>query len=307
MVGAMHHLRDILIFANPISGQGRGVAIAKSIARAASAAGHRVRCFTEHPAGTPEETLPAGGQGVVIAIGGDGTLRAVTDRLLATSAPELPPVIVVPLGTANLVARHLHCHWPEHEIGLAVVRAIHANRRRHLDLSSVNGHAMLAVAGVGFDAQVVHELAARRRGPISYAHYLLPTLRSLAQYSFAPLSVMLDGREILHATPAIAFVGNIAEYGAGFSVTPKAKSDDGLLDLCLLPCRSWRDIFELGVLCGLHHQVSHERAIYQRGRHIEITSPRPVPLQIDGDESGFTPVTIDLLPRRLTFIVPPKA
>lgn len=300
-------MRDIVIFANPISGMGRGVNIADAVAAAAQSAGHCVKQFLALPTTAPDDLLPTSEDGIVIAIGGDGTLRSVTDRLLAASSAgrAIPSVITIPLGTANLVATHLRSMWNEGRIGEDILRAIDANQRKRMDISTLNGQAMLAVAGVGFDAQVVHDLCAHRRGPITYADYLLPTLRSIATYQFPAISISIDSRAVIDDIPAIAFVGNIPEYGAGFSVTPMARADDGLLDVCVLPCRGWQDLFELGVLCGSQLQINHERAIYRRGKQVRISSAGRVPVQIDGEESGFTPAAIDLLPRQLTFIVPP--
>lgn len=300
----MAHRFDLLIFANPISGMGRGIALAQQLTQAARAAHHRVHLYERHPQGAPDAIFSP--QSVIVAIGGDGTLRSVADRLLAATpaARPLAPIVTIPLGTANLVATHLGGKWRHDQIGTQVLHAIQHGRRRHLDVARANGQAMLAIGGVGFDAQVVHDLAARRRGPISYADYLLPTLRSITGYRFPPLNVVVDGQTALEDTPAIAFVGNIPEYGAGFSVTPTARSDDRLLDVCILPCKSWRELFELGFICATGQQPNHERAIYRRGRHVKITSLQQVPVQIDGDAGGFTPATFDLLDRQLTFILP---
>ena len=283
---------------------GRGLRIAAELVAAASAAGMRATACTQHPSTLPAELLASASD--VVIVGGDGTLRCVVDRLieLCPQPKALPEVALVPLGTANLMAHHLGCMWTGKPIGPQVVRAITSGRRRRIDLATANGQVMLSVAGAGFDAKVVHELAAVRKGPITYADYILPIVRSLLGYKFAPLSVALDGRSVLTNTPAIAFIGNIREYGTGFSVTPAARSDDGLLDVCILPCASWQQVIELGILCGSQLQVSSERSIYRRAKKVEITSPLQVPVQVDGDAAGFTPLAVDLLPRQLTFIVP---
>ncbi len=300
--------RDILVFGNPVSGLGQGLKIAGSLVEALTAAGNRTRVHMEHPASVTDDMIPASADALAIAIGGDGTLRSVVDRLLqfGSSGRPLPQLLTVPLGTANLVANHLCCMWHSSRRTQEILHAISAQHVRKLDVGIANGRAMLAITGVGFDARVVHELAARRRGPITYADYLLPTMRSLAGYKFHRISVSVDGAELISGQPGIAFIGNIAEYGAGFSVTPTARSDDGLLDVCVLPCRSWKELFELGCICGTGSHMSHDRVIYRRGKHVQIDAAEPVPVQVDGDESGFTPVTIDLLPQQLTFIVPPQ-
>lgn len=300
-------ISQILIFGNPISGMGRGLAIAQRLADAASSAGLDARLFLDHPSAVPSDWIPPGQDGAVIVIGGDGSLRCVVDRLLQAQIAELPQILLVPLGTANLMARHLGSRWRPDRIEQEVLKALRFGPRRKIDLALANGKAMLAVGGVGFDARVIHELSARRRGPITYADYLAPTLKSLAGYRFHPITVTVDGRPIWTGDPAILFAGNIPEYGAGFSVTPEARSDDGLLDLCLLPCRTWTDLFDLGVLCGSRQQAHSPKSIYLRGKHIHVASDQPLPVQVDGDAGGFTPVTFDLPERQLTFIVPARS
>lgn len=296
---------DILVFANPISGLGRGLSIAQSVTEAAQRSGFNARMYLEHPSLLPESWLPDDPAGVVIAIGGDGTLRGVVDRLLRSTGRPLPRILTIPLGTANLVATHLHSRWKRNHIERDVLHAIRHGNLRKLDIATANDHAMLAIGGVGFDAQVVHELSSHRRGPITYADYVLPAMRSIAGYRFHPITITADSQVVLRDTAAIAFVGNIPEYGAGFSVTPTARSDDGELDLCILPCTNWQDLLELGCICGTGQQVASQRAIYRRVKQVEISSDTPVPVQIDGDEGGFTPVVFSLLDRQLTFIVPP--
>lgn len=299
---------DILVFANPTSGVGRGLSIARSVTEAAQSMGYNARLYLEHPASLPEDWIPEDPASVAVVVGGDGTLRSVAQRLLRSASPTrpMPQMLTIPLGTANLVAKHLHSTWKHNQIAREVIHAIRAGQHRKLDIATANGEPMLAVGGVGFDAQVVHHLAFNRRGPITHADYVVPAAISLAGYRFHPLTVTIDSQVVLKDTQAIAFVGNIPEYGAGFAVTPTARSDDGELDVCILPCRNWQELFELGCICGTGQQVTSERVIYRRAKRVEISSGTPVPVQIDGDESGFTPVVFALLDQQLRFIVPPR-
>jgi diacylglycerol kinase (ATP) len=116
--------------------------------------------------------------------------------------------------------------------------------------------------------------------------------------------VNLDGEEIFPNEQALAFVGNLSEYGTGFPIVPYARADDGLLDVCVLPCRSREELVRLFLLAAVGEHVRVEGAVYRRGRHVRIESPVSVPVQVDGDTAGHTPVQIDLLPVQLPFIVP---
>ena len=208
------------------------------------------------------------------------------------------------MGTANLMGRHLGVRWTAATLVSSVVATVRQNRVRHLDAGVVNGRPFLLMVGVGLDAQVVHLLDHVRRGPIAYASYVVPTVLTLAAYRFPPLTVTVDGRTILTDTPAVAFVGNVSEYGTGLPILTHAVPDDGLLDVCVLPCRDLRELAEVLLLMTAGEHPLREGVVYTRGRRVRVTSAEPVAVQADGDAAGFTPVDIGVLPGRVPFLAP---
>ena len=84
----------------------------------------------------------------------------------------------------------------------------------------------------------------------------------------------------------------------------KAQPDDGLLDLCVVPCNSRADLIQMFLAASMGAHIGSEGVVYLKGKTVEITAPEAVPLQIDGDPAGTTPVKIDLLPVKIPFIVP---
>jgi diacylglycerol kinase (ATP) len=296
-------MQDVLVFANPISGRGRGRDIAARLEHRLRADGYQPRMFLQHASKLPVEAL-ANRPRAVVVIGGDGTLRTVAERLVA-NGNEPPPLLPVGLGTANLMARHLGLRWTDESMEETVSAAIARLQILPFDAGRANGKLFLLMVGVGFDAHIVHELDRLRKGPISLINYFEPAARALSGYRFQSLRVSVDGKEAWRRQPGLAFVGNIKEYGTMFPVIPHARPDDGLLDACLLPCADPVDLIKLFLHAAAGEHVMAEGAVYVRGKHIRIESEEPVPVQIDGDPGGYTPVEIDLLPFRLPFIVPP--
>ncbi len=299
-------MEEILIFANPIAGRGLGVVIARRLEHRLVADGYRVRVLLDRPDQLDSCHLVGEGEDAAraaIVIGGDGTLRSVTQRLIDSNAGAPPPLLPIPLGTANLMGQHLGARWDLANIASEVSMAVRNRRVVHLDAGRANHRIFLLMVGIGFDAQVVHELDRVRDGPIQLASYLLPMVSAVSTYDYPAISVTVDERRIFSDEPAVAFIGNVAEYGVGFPVLPLARSDDGLLDICILPCRSRADLFNWALLAAAGEHLQAEGAIYQRGRHVHVTSESPLPAQMDGDPGGHTPVTIDLLPFKLPFIV----
>ena len=300
----------VLIFANPIAGRGLGEAIAYRVREGLAAGGYDARMWLLPPTELTAGDLPTGVTAAV-AIGGDGTIRGVAERLyhLATAAGrEPPPLLVVPLGTANLLGQHLGIDWDDDHLEAQVLEAVRFGRVVRIDAARANGSLFLLMAGVGFDAAVVHELTRVRRGPISYASYLAPTARIAAGYAFPPVRVQVDGRWVFGPEPGVVFVGNVPEYGTGFPMLPHARPDDGLLDVCAMPCASLPDAVRMFLLAAAGEHLQEEGVVYLKGKHIRVDAPdRPagVPVQIDGDVAGHTPLEVDLLPARLGLIVPP--
>jgi diacylglycerol kinase (ATP) len=292
---------QIMVFANPIAGRGVGAKIAAELKRQFSREGLRVRTFLDKPSDWRDEDLCSPARAAIV-IGGDGTLRGVAERLL--KAGSVPPLLPVPLGTANLMGRHLGIRWNLPTVARQVSRAVGAGKIRQLDAGRANDQLFLLRAGIGFDAQVVYHLDRLRRGPIQVWDYALPAALSLLSPPVWPLRVSLDGQEIFPEQSGLAFVGNLSEYGTGFPVLPYAKADDGLLDVCVLPCKSHVDLVRLFLLAAAGEHVQSEGVVYQRGKHVQIDSPGQVMVQVDGDPAGHTPVRIDLLPTQLPFIVP---
>jgi diacylglycerol kinase family enzyme len=196
--------------------------------------------------------------------------------------------------------QHLHLDWDAAEID----RAIDQRRVVHLDAARANGQLFLLIAGVGIDGAIVHALDRIRSGPINKLSYFLPAALALKDYTFPAMSVELDGKQIFAHAPALTFVGNVPEYGTGFPILPDAQSDDGLLDVCVLPCKSPQKLIEIALraVAGEHTQM--RGVVCGKGKHVRVQTEAPVPVQLDGDPGGHTPLEIELLPHRLPFIVP---
>jgi diacylglycerol kinase family enzyme len=292
----------ILIFANPIAGRGRGRIVAGRLERDLRGAGYLVRVFLDRPADIPPKSLD-GPASAAIAIGGDGTLRAVVE-LLFKQGENCPPMLPVPMGTANLMGRHLGVRWSPRTLGPAVLATIRRRKIIQFDAAQANGKLFLLMAGVGIDGQVVHLLDRMRTGPIDLTSYVLPAAFTLAGYAFPALTVSVDGKTIAKNIPAVAFIGNVKEYGTGFPILTEARPDDGLLDVCVIPCRNRRELAEILLLVATGEHARREGVIYLKGRHVHVDSAAPVPVQVDGDSAGHTPLEIDLLPKRVPFLVP---
>lgn len=293
--------RRILIFANPISGSGRGRVVAGQLKAALQEAKFEADVYFDRPATIDAAGLPQAE--AALCVGGDGTLRAVVE-MYAGATRRPPPLLPIPMGTANLLGRHFGVNWSSAELTAGVLATVRRAKTVQFDAATANGHRFMLMAGIGLDAHVVHLLDEARTGPISYASYLMPAAMTLLNYRFPPLSIQVDGTRVFDGHGGIAFIGNVREYGTGFPILVDARPDDGLLDVCILPCNDWRDLAALLLSVGTGDHPRREGVIYTRGREVRVLSTEPVPVQLDGDSAGFTPLSIQIVPGGVSFLLP---
>lgn len=309
-------MRRVLIFGNPIAGRGRGAALAAELERELRFRGYDSQLILSQP-DRQDHGFDSREVVAAVVIGGDGTLRAVADLAISSAmggsgltgavqgSDLIPyPLLIVPMGTANLMGKHLGIAWSKSDPATAIARALERPKLVHLDVARTPTGILLLVAGVGYDAAVVHELARIRKGAITMATYLGPMLRTFLNYDFPPLTITADSRHVFGPAPAIAVIGNVPEYGTGFPLLPLARPDDQMLDLCVMPCSSRSGLIRLFLAAAAGQHLDEEGVIYTKAKTIQVDSPSQVPVEVDGEPAAFTPLEIDLLPGRIPFIVP---
>ena len=305
-------MERVLVFANPIAGRGRGRQIASRLTKALRARGYEAELFLGRAGSAHVEACERPVRAAIV-IGGDGTLRTVAqwaiDHAQAGPGAEscVPyPLLIVPMGTANLMGQNLGINWDDQRLEAQVIEALEQGRVVQRDVARTAGGIFLLVAGVGFDAWVVHELDRLRTGPIRMTDYVRPAIKAATVYQFPELEVFVDDQRVFGRSPGLAIIGNVAEYGTGFPILPDARADDQLLDVCVMPCLTRMDLVRLFLSAAAGEHLKQEGVVYVKGRRVRIESPQPVPVQVDGEPAGVTPVEIDLLPGRIGFIVPPR-
>jgi diacylglycerol kinase (ATP) len=232
-----------------------------------------------------------------VAVGGDGTVADVINEM-----PPGLPLAVLPAGNENLFARALGSPADAETLAAAIA----AGRTRRIDLGRAGRRLFSLMVGVGFDAQVAHRVARRRRGPESFRpvsrwRYLLPILGALRRLPPGPVEVQADG---VRTRGAHCLVFNLPTYACALPVAADARPDDGLLDWIVLeqPGRLALARYALAVLRSAH--LGRPDVRHGRARHLRIVGGPLVPVQLDGDPAGFTPVEIDVLADALAVIVP---
>jgi YegS/Rv2252/BmrU family lipid kinase len=289
--------------ANPAAGGGRDVAaIAARLRRSGLA--HDLACSDR--AGHAVELAAAAaraGARHFLAIGGDGTLHDLVNGVLGSGAVSAAEATfgLLPLGRGNDWAR---THGIPGRLDLAL-EVLSAGRTLEHDVGTVmpaDGRMryFINAAGVGFDAHVVRRTLGRRMGKLSY---LASLPASLLTYRAPELVVHAEGHHF--AGRAFMAFASINRYcGGGMLVAPSALCDDGLLDVMVLGEIS---LAELALNVGRLYDgtlPAHPKVRTFRTPVLEVSGPRPVEAEADGELIGTSPIRFGLLPRHIRVIVP---
>ena len=295
--------RRVLISVNPHAGAQNRQAVVAELAKQLIARGFEPTMFHEIDAVAEEaRRLQSAGQlRAIVAAGGDGTIRLVAER-----TPPGTPLLVLPLGTENLLARYLELNADPAQL----TRIISEGLTVSFDAGSANGRLFSLMAGCGFDAEVVHRLHRSRQGHIHHLSYAKPILDAIRKYDYPELRVYYapadapDGGELnCELAARWVFVVNLPRYAGGLNFAPQASGTDGLLDLCTFKEGSlWYGLVYLGgVMLGQHEGMQDFTRV--QTRRLRVEAAEHVPYQLDGDPGGELPVEIGIEPRRLTLLV----
>ncbi len=222
--------------------------------------------------GQAEAALAAGAE-LVIACGGDGTVRACVEALAGSDAA----LAVIPAGTGNLLARNLGIPDDTKE---ALEIALGSGRRT-LDVGICNGERFAIMGGVGLDAAIMHDTGREMKQRFGVAAYVLTTLRHLRDERF-PSHVRADG-ELVHLGPTTTvLVGNLGQIQAGLDIFPDSSPTDGALDGLVARPRTLREWLAAG--WALIWGTETEPVQRFSGREVVIDLVRPTPYELDGEE-----------------------
>lgn len=243
------------------------------------------------------------GADVVIAAGGDGTVRAVAEALRDSGVS----LALVPSGTGNLLARNLDL--PLANLDASITTAF-TGADRVIDLGLVeitraNGdseeHAFLVMAGLGLDAKMIKNTNSKLKKAVGWLAYIDGITRSLPELKPVRLAYRLDNGPEKSMSVHTIIVGNCGLLPGGLLLMPDAKPDDGILDIAALRPRGpfgwakvWRKVaWENGVLrkSALGRRIIDlsrdvKDVTYLTGTSLRMTVETPQEFQLDGDEFG---------------------
>lgn len=238
------------------------------------------------------------GADVVIAVGGDGTVRTVASALSGTGHA----LGIIPIGTGNLFARNMGIPVDDIDAALTVAtshgsRLVDVGRLTLLDDENADhGHAFLIIAGIGFDAVMIDDTDPELKKNISWLAYFVSGVKNLFAPKYKGDVTITSANGSTHTTHGLTFrtfmAGNCGQIPV-FSLMPDAVYDDGILDYEIIDTSGgligWANLFGdvlHQTITGKAQQspFSTNSTVDQiQGVSAEIKLEKPVLAQVDGD------------------------
>jgi undecaprenyl-diphosphatase len=215
-----------------------------------------------------------GGEKLVFAVGGDGTVRACAHDLARSGVP----LSIVPRGTANLFAKAIGAPVDLRQ----ALRAGFAGEERWVDMAFAGGgQPFVAMGGIGLDAAVVEATPRFFKEHLGWLGYAATSLGQVV-HPGTSMTVRLDGREPVVRRAYAVVVGNVGILPGGFTLLPGASIDDGLLDVGVLQPRGLAGWLSLARHVVAGTEVSGHFEHFQASK-VEICADEELPRQLDGD------------------------
>ena len=271
----------------------------------------------EDPGFAPARQAAEDGHDLIIAAGGDGTVRAVAAALRDTDAT----LAIIPVGTGNLLARNL-------TLPLDVPEAIEtafSGQDTDIDvctarLTHTSGESeeidFVVMAGIGIDAQMIVNTDDDLKKRIGVLAYGVAIAKSLRGGRRVRLTWTLDGAPARRTRVHSLIVGNCGDLVASVPLLPDAVANDGVFDVVALRPKGlpgWglivaQIITQMGrkVINRLRRRdedvaESSSELQYSSGTRLEVTLAHPEMFEVDGDEVGeVTDFTVTIDPGALT-------
>lgn len=246
-------------------------------------------------------TLAEGGESVVAAAGGDGTLMCAAQGIIGTGAA----LGILPCGTMNVFSRELGIGSRRFDTALSAMRG---EVRQEVDIFTVNGRPFLQLAGFGLDASIIRRITPRLKKHLGAASHVITGMQVAVEHHPIITVNLPDGEEVC-GTQVI--LGNGKRYGGEGHLFANARYNDGLLDAAIIQLESTGILFEVLSYMLMRGATERNTTDFTQLRQFSsctITAEGKLDYQLDGDFVGTImpgeQAVISRLPHSLSICVP---
>ena len=247
----------------------------------------------------------AGGASLLVVVGGDGTVNEVANGVAGADGVE---IAVIARGTGwDFIRTFGIPHGVEEAIEVA-----RSGRAQQVDLGRVSYRSWAGedvescfanIASAGMSGAIAQRANATTKALGGKASYLWATLAVFAGWKVTEVNVSVDG-ETRSGRMHDVVIANGRYFGGGMKIVPEADPGDGRLDVLLIGDLTKRDLLLTLPKTYRGRHLPHPKAELLSGVAVAVDAPAPLPIQLDGEQPGTTPVRFEVVPRALRVRVP---
>ncbi|WP_413581412.1 lipid kinase [Bdellovibrio sp. HCB288] len=232
---------------------------------------------------------------IVLVGGGDGSVNEVLSSLTKYQLP----LVVIPCGTANNLARSLDIP-SDHKEALSLLLQ---GKIKNIDVGVANGIHFVNVIGIGLSTQVNRAVPSKMKRIFGVFAFVMTALQLAKRMTPFRVRIRCDNKEHTAYSWQLS-VCNGRNYGNGLVIHEDAKLDDQTLHALSTEVEKWWHAFALvpSLLTG-KFKTTHPVTAFS-GNRMEIETKRPMNVDVDGDVKTKTPIKVEILPRALQIYVP---
>lgn len=258
----------------------------------------------------PEDAKEAAGDlrdGLLIVVGGDGTINDVVNGLGVAGFPEGVTLALLPAGTGNDLAATLAVPEDPDEAKDVILQ----NRVRTLDVARVRSEGVgqrffINVATGGLGAEISDANDEELKGRWGKLSYLRASLEVARDFDVREVALHLDGEERKVRAVNMA-IGNCRYAGGGWLAAPKANPEDGLLDVVVVEDIGLKEFLTLApTALAESDYLDKEGVFFTRAKEVRISTQPGIEFTVDGEIIGDDPAEFAVIPRALKVIVGPE-
>jgi len=230
-----------------------------------------------------------------VAVGGDGMVALLASCLLDLKNP----IGIIPAGTSNTMANILGIPL---DAKLAIQLLVNFRQTKTTDALQIEDRLFFMNVSTGFSSSVVNDLDSTKKSLLGIFAYIFAGLLHLPKTTQNTFSVEIDGGW-QQVKAAELFVVNSGVLGRSQYTVLDSKIDDGVLEVGIVREASIRGIVDV-ILDILVRKRKKGFQLIGQGKRITVSTEKPLIVQADGDIIGETPLTIEVVPKAATFVVP---
>lgn len=236
----------------------------------------------------------------IYSVGGDGTLNEVLNGIINSSSS----LAVIPSGSGNDFFKSIYEFSKQDKLESILKRTIEG-KEKFIDLGEINGRYFINIASVGFDAEVAYSSIKLKRFPFinGTIAYIMGILITLLKYKSYDLSIEIDDKKY-ELNSLLVAVANGKYYGGGINVTPKAKLDDGRLEVCMIERVGRFKILRLfpKVIKGEHESI--KEVSFKSGKKVSVICKKTMAFNIDGEIVRGKQADFNIIEKGIKVVIP---